>query len=100
MKNNLANLKIELTDFFSNEKRVSKVWLFGSYAKGKQNINSDIDLMLKFDNNEYITLMDMSEIKLKLEKLLQSSVDIVEEGFVKEFAKKNIENEKIIIYEK
>ena len=35
-----------------NEKKILKVILFGSYATGKQNINSDIDLAIIYNKLE------------------------------------------------
>jgi uncharacterized protein len=32
--------------------KFSEAWLFGSYAKGKQNENSDIDLAIVLDDSE------------------------------------------------
>jgi predicted nucleotidyltransferase len=44
----LAELKKGLTDLYG--KRLKAVYLFGSYARGDYNNNSDLDVMIVLDN--------------------------------------------------
>ncbi len=54
---------------------IKRVVLFGSRADGSFREGSDVDLMMEF--TAPVTLLTISRIKLRLEKLLQLSVDIV-----------------------
>ena len=56
---------------------LKRVKLFGSYAEDRANENSDIDLLVEFNNND-ITLLTLTGLKYRLEDLLNISVDIVE----------------------
>ena len=47
-----------------NKIKFSDAWLFGSYAKGLQQPNSDIDLAIVFDDSERITFN--TEVKLMI----------------------------------
>ena len=54
---------------------VKKVALFGSRADGTFHENSDVDLIIEFD--EPVSLLTLSKIKLQLEESIGLSVDIV-----------------------
>lgn len=87
-----------IRDFLAKDGRVSKAWIFGSFARGDYNINSDIDLMVNYSDRATGTLMDYADIIFYLEKLIDRKVDLVEEGYVKPFATKSVETDKILIY--
>ena len=87
-----------IKDFFKKDGRVSKVWLFGSFARGDDEYPGDIDLMVRYSEKSSGTLLDYSDIKLKLENLLKLKVDLVEEGFTKSFATDSINHDKFLIY--
>lgn len=54
---------------------VKTVTLFGSRANGKEKSDSDIDLIVEF--NEQISLVTLSKLKYELEDVLKVNVDIV-----------------------
>ncbi len=94
-----ANLLNELNLFFSGQP-IEKAWLFGSYARNEETPLSDIDILVRFSPNVKITLFDYGGIVYKLEELTGHKVDLVQEGMLKPFAKKSIEKDKILIYER
>lgn len=54
---------------------VQKVSLFGSYAKGKQKKNSDVDLLVEFgDKATYLTVFDFQH---KIENEIGRDVDVI-----------------------
>ena len=57
------------------EKGVKKIGLFGSYARGEQKKGSDIDFLVEVKRN--LSLLDIIEMKIILEKLLKNKVDLV-----------------------
>ena len=79
---------------------IEKAWLFGSYARGEETDNSDVDVLVKFDKNAKISLFDYVRIMDKMEKLLDKKIDLVSEKGIMNFAKESIENDKILIYER
>ncbi|MBT3302568.1 MAG: helix-turn-helix domain-containing protein [Bacteroidetes bacterium] len=89
-----------LQSFFKKDGRVSKVWLFGSYARNEANQHSDIDLLVRFNKDMRISLFDLADISYLLEQILHIKVDLVEEGYPASFAAESIENEKLLVYEK
>jgi uncharacterized protein len=61
---------------------VSKIGLFGSYARGEEKVSSDIDLLVEFDENafglNYKGYFDtVTSLSLELCSLLHHNVDLV-----------------------
>ena len=79
---------------------IEKAWVFGSYSRGEETRNSDIDILVRFDSNANITLFKYAGIVGALRKLLHREVDLVEEGQLKDFVQSSVEQEKILIYER
>ena len=67
--------KIEKEKKELKEKGVTKIGLFGSYAKNKQKQKSDIDFLVEFKN---ISADNFFGLLFFLEKLFGRKVDIVE----------------------
>jgi len=60
---------------------VKKIGVFGSFIKNKQNKNSDIDILVEFENVDFDTYMDL---KFLLEDLFNRKVDLVIEKDLRE----------------
>jgi hypothetical protein len=56
---------------------VQSIRVFGSFARGEENINSDIDFLVVLEPNR--SLFDIISLKHDLEDLLGRQVDIVTE---------------------
>lgn len=78
---------------------VSEAYLFGSFARGEQTPDSDIDLRLVCGNN--MTFDTLYELSHELEKELGRKVDIVTNppGHMRPAFRKSIEQEELRIYE-
>jgi len=79
---------------------VEKAWIFGSYARGEETRKSDLDVLVRFDKNATITLIDYAKIMNNLSDLLHKKVDLVQEGTLYKFAQESVENDKILVYER
>ena len=80
---------------------VKKAWLFGSYARGEQQEDSDVDLLVQFDRgNAKIGLLTYASMIINLEKELDRSVDLVEEGALLPWAEETANHDKKLIYER
>jgi predicted nucleotidyltransferase len=79
---------------------IEKAWVFGSYARGEETKKSDLDILVRFNENAKISLFDYVRIMDKIEKILHKKIDLVSEGGVMAFAKESIDNDKILIYER
>ena len=79
---------------------VTKAWVFGSYARGEETAQSDLDLLVDYDKTQKLSLLDVVRYKLDLEKLIGREVDLVENGYLKPFAVPSVEREKYLVYER
>lgn len=96
MKQSIIN---KLKEFFILQP-IEKAWVFGSYSRGEETRESDIDILVRFDSNAKITLLRYAGIVSSLKKLLHKDIDLVEEGQLKDFAKESADQDKILIYER
>lgn len=80
---------------------ILKAWLFGSYARGEQTPDSDVDVLVVFDQESgRVSLLKHIGIALGLEDLLGKKVDLITEGTLLPFAKETAEKDKVLIYER
>lgn len=80
---------------------VQKVWVFGSFSRGEERDDSDIDLLVQYDRtNQKVGLFTIVRIQQQLEQIAGRSVDLVEEGTLMPFAVQSADNDKILIYER
>ena len=61
---------------------VRNLWLFGSYVRGEQKQESDLDVLVTFDNQQ-LSLIEFIQLELELSKLLSVKVDLVERDTLK-----------------
>jgi predicted nucleotidyltransferase len=75
-----------------------KIGIFGSYARQEETTESDIDILVKFE--ETITLLDIVRIHRELSIILGMKVDLLTEPALKnEKLKKYIQKDLQIIFE-
>lgn len=79
---------------------VLKVWLFGSFSRGEAGPTSDVDLLVAYDRSRPIGLFKIGNITNTLRRITGREVDLVDEDTVFPWVKENIDNEKILIYER
>jgi len=89
-----------LRQFFDQDGRIKRAWLFGSLARGDEHSTSDIDLMVEEDSSEKFSYFDLSDIQYQLEQMIHRKIDIGFAKGLKKHAAQNIQNEAVLIYEK
>ena len=62
---------------------VLKAWIFGSYARGEETPESDVDILVELD----------------LQSLLQKSIDLVSSRGMSKYIKPYVDSEKLLLYE-
>ena len=77
---------------------IKHIGLFGSYARGEADEDSDIDLMVEFEDK--VSLMKVIGLKARLETELRKKVDLVEPDNVDADVATAIARDMVIIYEK
>lgn len=94
----LEEIKQVLTPYksFLTEKfKVSKLGIFGSYVKGKQTEDSDVDMLVEF--SEVPTLFDLVEIEDLLSEKIGISVDLIEKESLLPAIRKNVLSETVYV---
>ena len=79
---------------------VVKAWLFGSFARGEQREDSDVDILVSFDDKANVSLLRHAGMLCDLEDLLQRPVDLVNESSLYPEVRETVNNDKILIYER
>ena len=87
-----------LRHYFSTQP-VLKAWLFGSFSRGEETHESDIDIIVSLDKSQPLGLKFFG-MWSDLEELLGRKVDLVSEGTLLPFAKKSVDTDKILVYER
>ena len=86
-------------DYFATQP-VVKAWVFGSYARGEQREDSDINIMIVPDRNAHVGLFTLSGMRLALQDALGKKVDLVTEKGLMPFARSSAEKDRILMYER
>lgn len=76
---------------------VSRVYLFGSYARGDATENSDVDL--RVDKGSLKGMFALCGLYTEIEEALQLKVDILTTGSLEGDFLHKIQNEEVLLYE-
>ena len=87
-----------LRKYFSTQP-VLKAWLFGSFSRGEETQDSDVDIIVSLDKSKPIGLKFFG-MWSDLEELLGRKVDLVSEGTLLPFAKESAERDNFLVYER
>ena len=91
---------IQLIANYFKTQPVMKAWLFGSFARGEETTDSDIDILVEYDENARISLLTISHMMGELEKSTGRRVDLIENGCLLPFAVDSANRDKKLIYER
>ena len=88
-----------IADYFKTQP-VLKAWLFGSFSRGEERPDSDVDILVEFDKNARVSLMKHAGMIVDLERKLSRPVDLIAEGTLLPFAVESADRDKKLIYER
>ena len=84
-------------DLFRNKFHITKIGIFGSFARGDQNKESDLDLIVEFEDNT----QNLYDLKLDIKEFFRSElgieIDICREKYIKPRIKKEILKETLYV---
>lgn len=98
----MVNSKRENVDFkvddLCEKYGINYLGLFGSMARGEAKEDSDVDLLVKFDNKHSVGLFKLSQIQKDFEKRFGRRVDLVTKTnkYIQPYIKKDL----MTVYEK
>ena len=85
----------ELKHIIAARYKAREIGLFGSFVRGEQNANSDIDVLAEFDDGA--DLFDLIGLTLYLEETLQHHVDVVPKRAIRAELRETILREAIVV---
>ena len=88
----------KIAEYFKTQP-VLKAWLFGSFARGEQREGSDVDILIVLDKSTPVGLKFFGMYE-DLKELLGCNVDLVVDRSLAPFARKSVDRDKILIYER
>lgn len=88
---------LQLLKEYFQTRPVLRAYLFGSFAKGIADAESDVDILVDLDYSQRIGL-GFIQMKIDLEKLLRTNVDLVSSNGLSIHLKLLIDQEKKLIY--
>lgn len=87
----LKSIKRELGEKYN----LKSIGIFGSYARGEETPESDIDILVEYEITP--DLFEMINLEIKLEKYFNKKVDIVEKYSIRKELEQQILSEVVII---
>ena len=88
-----------IAEYFKTQP-VLKAWIFGSYSRGVQRQDSDVDILILPDKSQHFSLFTLSAMYEDLKNLLGCEVDLITDGGLMPFARESADRDKILIYER
>jgi len=87
-----------IADYFKTQP-VLKAWIFGSFSRGEQTPDSDVDRLVVLDESQHIGMKFFGMYE-DLKVLLGRNVDLVTERSLAPYARESVDRDKILIYER
>lgn len=95
-----SKLKKYVTKELNKYPAIKKAWLFGSFARGDESHESDIDLMIDVPEKNNFSMFDLFQIQEDLQNTFKRNFDIVLKGGLKSYARDTAKEDLKLIYDK
>ena len=96
---NISGENISILQNYFKDKPVFKAFIFGSYARGDADSNSDYDILVEFDYSKKIG-MEFIQMQMELAELLKTNVDLVSAKAISKYIRPFVNKDKILVYER
>jgi len=93
LKEKIKAIKLDIQE----EYNIEELGLFGSYIRGEETENSDIDILIKFKSDSRLGLVTYCELEHLLSEKLGKKVDLVMKDYLKPHLSKYILNEVVYL---
>lgn len=93
-----AYVRNTIKEYFKT-KPIQKAWVFGSFSRGEERPDSDVDILVSFVPGTKMGLSYFGMI-CDLEDILHRPVDLVVDGDLLPFATESANKDKILVYER
>ena len=76
---------------------ISRAYLFGSFARGEQTEDSDIDLLVEYSPGVSKSVFKVVKLKYELEEVLQREVDVITEQAISPYIRPHMLKDRQVI---
>ncbi len=83
---------------FCKENKISKLLVFGSYAKNTFNDDSDLDLLIEFESNKKPGYLSIARIQRELSEMMNKKVDLHTSEELSKYFRDTVMHEAIVQY--
>ena len=100
MSKDLETIKQKISlhkEYLQGTYGVEEIGVFGSFVRGDNNENSDVDISIELNQKVPVGLFEFAGIKFYLEDLLGKKVDLVIKSGIKPIIKDRILSQLIIV---
>lgn len=95
---NAQTMSQVIADYFKTQP-VLKAWLFASFVRGEETEESDVDILVVLDHSQPVGLKFFGMYE-DLKDLLGRNVDLATESSLAPFARKSVEQDRKLVYER
>ena len=95
---NTQRMTQTIAEYFKTQP-VVKAWLFGSFARGEETPQSDVDILVTLDPCIPVGL-EFFGMYEDLKELLGRNVDLVTDRSLASFARESVERDRKLVYER
>jgi predicted nucleotidyltransferase len=74
MNKEIKKIKLEIAPILKKH-QVKRASVFGSYARGENNKNSDIDILVELERGK--TMIDLINLEMDIEKKTKRKIDLI-----------------------
>ena len=82
---------------FKEKYKIKEIGIFGSYSRGEAKEGSDLDILVEFEPDAKISLLEFVELENYLSDLLGIKIDLVEKSALKPRIGKRIISEVVYL---
>lgn len=87
----------ELTPPLKEQFKIKRIGIFGSYIRKEEDKKSDLDILVEFEESDFLSLLDFIRLENYLSETLGVKVDLVEKNTLKPRIGKHILEEVVNI---
>jgi len=95
----IAQRDINILQDYFKDKPVFKAFVFGSFARGEADSESDYDILVELDYSKKIGL-EFIQMQIELSDLLKTNVDLISDKALSKYVRPFVDKDKILIYER
>jgi len=96
------NMKVRINEAIlqsPNKDIIKRASLFGSYAYGTPNAESDVDVLVEFQPTARVGLFKLSEIKFGIQDYIGKKVDLITPGALSKYFRDEVMAQAQLVYE-